>query len=401
MNKEETVRMRHSKLMLAAVAAGAMLASSGAQAADEIKIGVLYPTSGGGAIYGVPAMEGHEMAVEEVNTAGGVNGMKLASFARDTKLNPSAAAAAAKELITKEGVQVLLGAVSSAVGLAISEVAQQEGVIYIATIPKTIQMTTTKLHKYVFRTASNTDFEGDAMAQLIKQVGGKKLCDIQLDYAYGHDLSAGIEAGLKRHAPDVEKVMDLRAKLGATDYTAQITQLMAAGCDVITSGLWGSNFVNFAQQAQPFGLFQNVKVIAGGEVASHEITGKMGQDYPDNVWSNAYELWYDDPVPAHKDFHAALTKRSGTEETAMWPVLSYNGVMFLKAAAEKAGSVEPDKLAAALEGITIDTPVGERTIDAKTHQANMGQFWGPMVVKDGYAYRVMDPATYIPAEIKE
>jgi len=369
--------------------------------AKNLKIGVLYPTSGGGAIYGIPAMTGHEMAVDEINAAGGVAGMKVVTFARDTKLNPSAASAAAKELITKEGVDVLIGALSSAVGLAISEVAKQEKVVYIATIPKTIQMTTTKLHKHVFRTASHTDFEGDAIAQLVKQVGGKKVCDIQLDYAYGHDLAEGIERGLARHAPDVMKVMDLRAKLGATDYNAQIAQILGAGCDVVTSGLWGAHFVNFAQQAKPFGLFNNVKYISGREIASHEITAKMGEDYPDNVWSNAYELWYDDSEPDHKAFHAELSKRSGTKETTMWPVLAYTGVKFIAAGVAKAGSAEADALAKALEGMTIDTPVGERTIDPETHQANTGQYWGPLVKKEGFAYRVMDPVTYIPAEIKE
>ena len=390
--------MQYSGKALAVVAAGALLAAANAHAAQEIKIGVLYPTSGGGAIYGVPAMEGHDMAVEEWNATGKV---KITSFARDTKLNPSAAAAAAKELVTTEGVDVLIGGLSSAVGLAISEVAKQEKVIYIATIPKTIQMTTTKLHDYVFRTSSHTDFEGDAMAQLVAQLGGKNICDIQLDYAYGHDLAAGIERGLKRHAPDAKKVIDLRAKLGATDYNAQITQILGAGCDIVTSGLWGSHFVNFAQQAKPFGLFQQVKYITGGEIASHEITGKMGDDYPENVWSNAYELWYDDSSPGHADFHAKLSERSGTKETAMWPVLAYTGVNFIAEAALKAGSADADAMSAALKGLTIDTPVGERTIDPETHQANTGQYWGPLVKKEGFAYKVMDPVTYIPAEIKE
>ena len=109
--------MRNKTLAAVAVA----LMAAGPAVADDIKIGVLYPTSGGGAIYGVPAMIGHDMAVEEINAVGGVNGNKIVSFARDTKLNPSAAAAAAKELVTKEGVDVLIGGLSSAVGLAISE----------------------------------------------------------------------------------------------------------------------------------------------------------------------------------------------------------------------------------------------------------------------------------------
>lgn len=389
------------KRMLFGAVATAAVVAAGAAAAQDIKIGVLYPTSGGGAIYGGPAMVGHDLAVEEINAAGGIGGRKLVSFARDTKLNPSAAASAAKELVTKDKVDVLIGGLSSAVGLAISEVAKQEGVVYIATIPKTIQMTTSKLHPHVFRTASHTDFEGDAIAQLVQQVGGSKVCDIQLDYAYGHDLADGIKAGLKRHAPDAEVVMDLRPKLRATDYNVFITQIMGAGCDVVTSGLWGSHFVDFAQQAAPFGLFDNIKAyISGGEIASHEIAGTMGEDYPPNVISNTYELWYHAVSPNHKAFQEKVAAKAGTKETPMWPVLAYIGVNFYAEAAKKSGGTAADGVIKALEGMTIDTPVGERTINADDHQANTGQFWGPMVKKDGFAYKVMDPVTYIPAEIK-
>ena len=386
--------MRH---VLAVVLGAVALAGASAQA--EIRLGVLYPIAGTGAVYGVPAMFGHDLAVDEINAAGGVLGQQLATFKRDTKLKPAAAAAAAKELITKDGVNVLIGGLSSAVGLAISEVAKQEKVVYIATIPKTIQMTTTKLHDHVFRTASHTDFEGDAMAQLVADLGIKKLCDIQLDYAYGHDLGAGIVKGLARHAPDAELVIELRPKLGATDYNAFISQILGAGCDGITSGLWGSHFVNFAQQAKPFGLFEQAKYISGGEIASHEIAGKMGEDYPDNVWSNTYELWYDHFDPSHVEFQQAVADKSGTNETAMWPVLAYIGVKFYAAAATKAGSIESDAIAEALKGLSIDTPVGPRTINAEDHQADTGQFWGPMVKKEGVDYRVMDPITYIPAKI--
>lgn len=389
------------KRMIFGATVSVALMAAGAANAQDIKIGVLYPTSGGGAIYGGPAMEGHNLAVEEINAAGGINGRKLVTFARDTKLNPSTAASAAKELVTKEGVNMLVGGLSSAVGLAISEVAKQEGVVYIATIPKTIQMTTTKLHPHVFRTASNTDFEGDAIAQIVKQVGGEKVCNIQLDYAYGHDLSDGIVKGLARHAPDAEIVMELRPKLRATDYNVFITQIMGAGCDVVTSGLWGSHFVDFAQQASPFGMFDQIKAyISGGEVASHEVAGKMGDDYPPNVYSNTYELWYHAVSPSHKAFQEKIAARVGTNETPMWPVLAYIGVNFYAEAVAKSGGTDSAGVIKALEGMTIETPVGPRTINANDHQANTGQFWGPMVEKDGFAYKVMDPVEYIPAELK-
>ena len=379
----------------------AILTTLGTVQAAEVKIGMLYPITGGGAIYGSPAMTGHRMAVDELNSQGGILGMDVLSVERDTKLNPATAAAAAKEMITKDGVNVIIGGLSSAVGLAISEVAKQEKVVYIATIPKTIQLTTTKKHEYVFRTASHTDFEGDAIAQIAKQLDAQRICDIQLDYAYGHDLADGIDKGLKRHLPTAKKILSLKPKLRATDYNVFITQILGAGCDVVTSGLWGPHFVDFAKQASPFGLFKQIKYITGGEIGSHEIAGSLGKDYPDNVWANSYELWYHHPNQEHETFQKLLAERLGTEETAMWPILALIGVRMYAAAAEKTGSLDAARISGALKGLTIETPVGPRTIDSKTHQANTGQFWGPMVEKEGVPYRVMDPITYIPAHIIE
>ena len=378
-----------------------ILTTLGTVQAAEVKIGMLYPITGGGAIYGSPAMIGHRMAVDELNSQGGILGMDVLSVERDTKLNPATAAAAAKEMITKDRVNVIIGGLSSAVGLAISEVAKQEKVVYIATIPKTIQLTTTKKHEYVFRTASHTDFEGDAIAQIAKQLDAKRICDIQLDYAYGHDLADGIDKGLKRHLPTAKKILSLKPKLRATDYNVFITQILGAGCDVVTSGLWGPHFVDFAKQASPFGLFKQIKYITGGAIGSHEIAGSLGKDYPDNVWANSYELWYHHPNQEHETFQKLLAERLGTEETAMWPILALIGVRMYAAAAEKTGSLDAAQISGALKGLTIETPVGPRTIDSKTHQANTGQFWGPMVEREGVPYRVMDPITYIPAHIIE
>ena len=85
------------------------LGMTAAQAAEPIKIGVLYPIAGTGAIYGTPAMHGHDMAVDEVNAKGGILGRKVETVARDTKLNPAAAAAAAKELITNQKNPRMIG----------------------------------------------------------------------------------------------------------------------------------------------------------------------------------------------------------------------------------------------------------------------------------------------------
>jgi branched-chain amino acid transport system substrate-binding protein len=382
----------HRSLLL--VAAGALIAGT-ALAQEPIRIGAMYPLTGGGAIYGVPAMAGHQLAIEELNAKGGILGRKVETIERDDKMNPSAASATMKELITKDKVHIVLGGLSSAVGLGMSEVSKQEKVVYLSTIPKTIQMTTDKLHKHVFRIASNTDLEGDTLALIAGKTGVKSICHLQLDYAYGHDLEAGVLKALPKHAPNAKVVLTLKPKLNATDFNAFIPQVMAAGCDGVISGLWGPHFVSWVKQAAPLGFFQKIKWISGGEIAAHEIAGELKGEYPDNVWSNTYELWYHSVDPSHKAFQTALAKKLGTNETPQWSLLGYNGVLFAAAAIEKAKSTDSDKIAEALEGVTVKTPVGPLTIDAKSHQSNTGQFWGPMKKVPGKDYRVMDPVEFI------
>ena len=387
--------------MPAAVSIAALLLfvvveASSQEALPPIKIGSLYPTSGSAAVFGVPAQVGHDMAVEEINAAGGLLGRQVVTVARDTKLKP--AAAAAKELVTKERVDVLVGSLSSAVGLALSEVARTEKVIFVASIAKTIQLSTTKKHDYVFRTAANTDSEGRGIARVIGMVGGRKICHLQFDYAYGYDLGDGFKKALAIEAPEAEIVLDLKIKLGTTDYNTYIAQVISSECDCVASGLWGAAFINIAQQGRPFGLFDRVKYISGGEIGSHEIAGDLEGNFPDNVWSNAYELWYHSNSPLHEPFQKKLAERFETPHTPSWPTLGYIGVQFVAAAIEKAGSTDPDALSAAFKGLSIDTPVGPRTINPETHQANTGQFWGPMKRSDLYDFRIMDPVTYIPGD---
>src|SRR5215813_12519672 len=350
--------MRLSAIILAAGAIGV----GAAQAQEPIKIGVLYPLTGGGAVYGAPALVGHQMAIEELNAKGGIMGRKVESLERDDKLNPASASSTMKELITKDKVDIVVGGLASSVGLAMSEVSKQEKVVYISTIPKSIQITTDKLHKYVFRTSANTDQEGEAMAMLAGKNKLSKICHLELDYAYGNDLEAGILKAMPKYAPDAKIVLTLKPKLGATDFNAFIPQVMAAGCDGVLSGLWGPHFVSWVKQAAPLGFFNKIKWISGGEVGSHEIAGELKGEYPDNVVSNTYELWYHGNDPSHAAFQAALAKKLNTQVTPQWAVLGYNGVMYTAAAMEKAKSTEADKVAAALEGLQINTPVGPLTI---------------------------------------
>jgi len=397
MNHGKASALSLSLIVLASVAGCGDAAEDG----GPIRIGVLYPTTGVAQVFGSPALAGHEMMIEQINARGGLLGREVVSVARDTRSEPGEATAQARELVTREGAQFLLGGISSSEGQAISEVARQEGVIYIATVPKTVEMTSEEnFHPYLFRTAANTNTEGKSAAIIADRLGFERICTILMDYSYGYSLDEAFQEHMRELRPEAEIVYQAWPPAGEADYTTYITSILNAGCDGVFSGVWGTQFPPFAKQAQTFGFFDRVQYVSAGEIGSPEIAEEMGADMPTGVWANSYEVFYFPDTPEHNAFVADVAERFGRENTPSWPITGYVGVQFLAEAIERAGTTDTDAVIAALEGLTVMTPIGEQTIRADDHQANRGQFWGEMNPSDdpGYPYKVMNPVEYIPAD---
>src|SRR5579859_5552622 len=163
-----------------------------AGASDPIKIGFPIPLSGPTAVYGEPVVKGAEMAVNEINAKGGVLGRKLQLLSRDSKASADEAVRLARELIIKDNVDFLVGTLTSAEAPAVSTIAKENKIVFIAPAAKTVQLTSPKnLHPYIFRLSSNTDIDGSSGAAVIagwKHV--KRVATIAPDYAYGHDAVA-------------------------------------------------------------------------------------------------------------------------------------------------------------------------------------------------------------------
>src|SRR6202162_2483040 len=177
------MRLRHSLGLIAAMATTLPLA---ALAADTIKIGFPMPLSGPAAVYGVPITKGAEMAVQEINAKGGVLGRKLELLERDSKANADEAVRLARELIIKNNVDFLSGTLTSAEAPAVSTIAKENKIVFIAPIAKTVQLTApANLHPYIFRLASNTDIDGRTGASIVaKWTEVKRVATIAPDYAY-------------------------------------------------------------------------------------------------------------------------------------------------------------------------------------------------------------------------
>jgi branched-chain amino acid transport system substrate-binding protein len=221
---------------------------------------------------------------------------------------------------------------------------------------------------------------------------------ISYDYAYGQDVTKAFVEHLKKLRPDIQIVDQQWPKLGEQEYTPFINAQMGKKPDAIFSSLWGGGFVTYAKQAKPVGLFDAVKYnfVAAGEAGSVESAKAMGADYPYGIWANSYDVFnWDNGPKAHKDYIERVKKYTKQEVPSSWPLVGYMAMQALVAGIEKAKSTDSDKVAAALKGISWDSPIGKQTIRAKDHNANRGQFWGKMEKDPKHPFATMTQIQYV------
>lgn len=388
-----------------AVACAALLtAPLGARAADNIKIGVPVPLSGPTAVYGVPILKGAEMAVQEINARGGVLGRKIELLSRDSKANADEAVRLSRELIIKDNVDFLAGTLTSAEAPAVSTVAKENKIVFLAPASKSVILTDEKhIHPYIFRVASNTDVEGLAGAtEMATFKDVKTVVTIAPDYAYGRDSISAFIKALKEKAPGMQVVDSQWPKLGEPDYTAFINAMLSKNPDAVYCSLFAGDFVTFAKEATPLGLFKKIsnRLVDGGEVGTPDEAQALGNDYPLGILANAYDpvIWGGgSEPPEHKKFIEDLKANTKAQYASGWSIMGYEMIVALAEGIKKAGSTKSDAVSKALEGLTFDTPVGKRTFSAKSHETFSPEYWGVMSKDPSYPFAIIKDPQPMPA----
>jgi branched-chain amino acid transport system substrate-binding protein len=387
-------------LALAGVAA---FLSSAALAAETIKIGFPIPLSGPTAVYGEPVLKGAEMAVAEINAKGGVLGRQLEILSRDSKANADEAVRLARELIIKDNVDFLVGTLTSAEAPAVSTVAKENKIVFIAPTAKSTRLTdAADIHPYIFRVSSNTDVEGLAGATLMarwKDV--KSVATIAPDYAYGRDSIAAFVAALKKLRPDIAIVDQEWPKLGEADFTPFITAQMGKKPDAVYSSLFAGDFVTFTKEATPRGYFKAIdnRMIDPAEVGTTDEARALGNDYPYGIIGDAYDpvIWNGVEPPDHKKFIEDLKAFTKQDYASGWSIVGYQSIVALAEGIKKAGDTKSDDVAKALLGLSFDTPVGKRTFSAKSHETFAPEYYGEMIKDPAYPFAVMKNPEMLPA----
>lgn len=343
--------MRRMKRAAAAAFTAALMASQAipALAEEAIKIGVIMPLSGANAQFGKGSVSGIQMAADQINATGGIKslgGAPIELVIADVP-SPNTAAATTQRLISQDGVIGVIGAFSSSITLAASEVTERAGVPMIT--HSFADQITGRGYQYIFQvTALGGAYGADQFnfaAEIAKSAGQPvtKAAVFYEDTAYGTAQAAGLRAAAQ--AAGILLVIDEAYPLGVTDVSPLINKLKASGADIVFPVSYFNDALQIIRAMRQQGI--DIPVIGGAAGYIIPDFHKALGEYSDGVYSIA---------PANYD---AIPEIAAEYKAAHGTFMTHEAILYgaalqhMAAAIEKSGSLDPEKIRDAISGLKI------------------------------------------------
>jgi branched-chain amino acid transport system substrate-binding protein len=351
-----------------------------------------------------PYRNGWTLALEQINAKGGVGGRKIETVHRDDAGKPEDAVRHAGELVNAEKVDLLAGGFLSHVGLAISDFANRNKRLYVASEPLTDALVWARGNRYTFRLRPSTYMQ---VAMLVEEAAKLKTSSwacVAPNYEYGQSCVKWFKELLTKAKPGVKFVAEQFPALGKMDAGATVQALEAAKPEGIFNATFAADPTNFVRQGNTRGLFE------GREVVSM-LTGEP--EYLDPLGAEAPKGWIvtgyphaEIKTPEHTGFYEAYKKKFN-DYPRLGSVVGFDTMNSIAAALAKAGATDNEKLVDAMRGLKFQSAFGQVEYRAIDHQSTLGAYVGRIGVKDGkgvmvgWGYR--DGAKYLPsdAEVKK
>ena len=343
--------------------------------------------------------KGMELAVDEVNRGGGVLGRKLELITRDDTGSPGDAVRVAEELISREKVDILMGTFSSAVGLAVADLAKQRKMLFIASEPLTDKIVWENGNRYTFRLRPSTYMQTAMLVPDAAKLGKKRWAIVYPDYEYGKSATAAFKQQMIALQSSGLEFVEIAAPLGKLDAGPVVQALLDAKPDAIFSSLFAGDLAKFVREGELRGLFKDRPVfnLLAGEP---EYLDPLKDEAPLGWYVTGYP-WSAVTTAEHKNFFDAYQAKY-KDYPRQGSVVGYSTVMTAAAAIRKAQSTETEKLVAAMQNLMVDTPFGRVTFRAIDHQSTMGAYVGRLAVKDGKGvmvdWKYADGKNYLPSD---
>ena len=387
---------------LIAGAAG-LLVAVGAQAQSVLKIGEVNSYKAQPAFL-EPYKKGMQLAVDEVNAAGGVMGRKVELITRDDNANPGDAVRAAEELLSRERVDVLTGSFLSHIGLALTDFAKQKKVFFLAGEPLTDKIVWDNGNRYTFRLRTSTYMQVAMLMPDVTAMKKKRWALVYPNYEYGQSAAASFKKLLKAAQPDVEFVAEQAPPLGKVDAGSVVQALADAKPDAIFNVLFGADLAKFVREGNTRGLFKGIEV-ASLLTGEPEYLDPLKDEAPDGWVVTGYP-WYAIKTPEHEAFRSAYEAKF-KEYPRLGSVVGYSSIKSIVEGVKKAGSTDTEKMITAFRGLSVVTPFGPVVYRPEDHQSTMGAYVGRTKNEGGKGVmvnpRYMDGAKFLPSadEVKK
>ena len=346
-----------------------------------------------------PYKKGMELAVEEINAAGGVNGKKLQLITRDDNGSPGDAVRAAEELISREQVDVLAGGFLSNIGLALADFAKQRKFFYLASEPLTDKIVWGSGNKYTFRLRPSTYMQSAMLVPEAAKLKKKRWAVVYPNYEYGQSAVATFKALLKAAQPDVEFIAEQAPPLGRLDPGSVVQALADAKPDAIFNVLFGADLSKFVREGNTRGLFKDRPVVSllTGEP---EYLEPLREEAPVGWIVTGYP-YYGIQTDEHKKFFLAYFRKYN-EYPKLGSVVGYSTIISIAEGIKKAKSTDTEKLIAAFSGLQFMSPLGKVTYRAIDHQSTMGAYLGKTKLEGSKGvmvdYVYIDGAKVLPSD---
>ncbi|WP_439650431.1 ABC transporter substrate-binding protein [Pollutimonas nitritireducens] len=400
------------KNKIAGVVIAMMMAASStaAIAADkpaELNVGISTYLSGSASVFGVPAKEGADIIIADMNAKGGIGGIPIKVTYIDEGGGSEKLLSEYRRL-AESGTDVMLSAISSGHCGIVAPVAEDLKILNILWDCGTQNALEGKKLKYVVRTQANATTEMIAQVIYLMKVKPdfKTLAIVNQDYAWGRDSRDIFLAALKKFKPDVKVVAEMFPKFGASDFSTEISRLQALRPDVIVSTSWGGDLDNFVRQASQRNLFKNSTFVLSLAESSLE---RLGKALPEGVIVGARgDHYWQHPETKDDAAHKEFIKKFH-DKTNAYPIYSVyhmaQALAGLKAGFEKAIADNKgewpttEQAAAAMHDISFKGYGREVTINRPDGQGLEAQLFGITTSSKDHSFKVLKNMMIIPAEL--
>ena len=325
-----------STLALALLAVAATLASAQQQGVskDEIVIGTIQDLSGPIAGFGKQIRSGMQLAVDELNEQGGINGRKVKLIVEDSAYDPKKAVLAAQKLVNQDKIFMMVGHLGTAQNMAAMPVQFEKNVINFFPITAAREMYE-PFHKLKYSFAATYyDQMRFAVPKLVKEKAAKKVCTMYQDDDFGLEVLKGGEAGLKTIGMEFAEKTSF--KRGATDFSSQISKMQAGGCDFIVMGTLIRETIGGIGTARKLGYNPT---FLGSSGAYTDLIHKLGGKAMDGLYATmtVQNPYADEQSPAIR-FWANKYKTKFNDDPTVFSVYGYLVINSFANAATKAGA---------------------------------------------------------------